>query len=200
MRLTSDATVIQEAPPDRGAYLEHDELLAALDGLTPGDKIKLHAIEGTYLRGTGFARGGLFQEAVGRAILGDRHCPKRVSIVAFLAMTMKSIASHDREQRWKTLQVVPRHGEASVAPSDCPADQLSPEDHLIEQQAVDAVKQIHHLFEDDSEAQLVIMGWADGLRGRKLRDATGLDQDKLDYAAKRIRARMRKKYPNGWIT
>jgi hypothetical protein len=119
--------------------------------------------------------------------------------MAFLVMTMKSIASHDREQRWKSLQVVPRHGEASVAPSECPADQPSPEQHVIEQQAVDTVKQIHDLFQDDPEAQLVIMGWADDLRGRALREATGLDQDALDYAGKRIRTRMKKKYPNGWI-
>jgi len=197
--LMSDATVIQEALPDGGAGLEHGELLAAFDGLSPDDKIKLHAIEGVYLRGTRFAPRGLVQEAVCRAILGDRRCPKHVPVMAFLVMTMKSIASHDREQRWKTLQVVPRHGEASVAPSDCPADELSPEEHMIEQQAVDAVKQIDDVFQDDPEAQLVIMGWADGLRGRALREATGLDQDALDYAVKRIRTRMKKKYPNGWI-
>jgi hypothetical protein len=118
--------------------------------------------------------------------------------MAFLVMTMKSIASHDRKQRWKTLQVVPRHGEASVAPSDCPTDQLTPEEHLIEQESVDTVKAIHSLFEDDAEAQLVIMGWAAGLRGRELRVETGLDQAGLDYAGKRIRARMKKRYPNGW--
>src|SRR2546422_11713373 len=97
-----DATVIQEALPDGGAWLEHDELLAALDGLSPDDKIKLYAIEGVYLRGTRFAPRGLVQEAVCRAILGDRRCPKQVPVMAFLVMTMKSIASHDREQRWKT--------------------------------------------------------------------------------------------------
>jgi DNA-directed RNA polymerase specialized sigma24 family protein len=197
--LVSDATVIQEALPDGGAHLEHDEVLAALDTISPDDRLKLHAIEGVLLRGTRFAPRGLLQEAVCRAIMGDRHCPKRVPFMAFLVMSMKSIASHDREQRWKTLQLVPRHGDASVAPSDCPADQLSPEEHMIEQQAADTVKQIHDLFPEDTEAQLVIMGWADGLRGRELREATGLDQAALDYAGKRIRAQMRKQYPNGWI-
>jgi hypothetical protein len=90
-------------------------------------------------------------------------------------MTMKGIASHDREQYWKAQQLVPRHGEASVAPSDLPADQLSPEDHLIEKQAADMVRRIHGLFSDDTEAQRVIQGWADGLEGRELRDALGLD-------------------------
>jgi hypothetical protein len=70
---------------------------------------------------------------------------------------------------------------------------------MIELQAADTVRTIHDMFQDDAEAQLVVMGWADGLRGRELRDGTGLDQAALDYAAKRIRTRMKKQYPNGWI-
>jgi DNA-directed RNA polymerase specialized sigma24 family protein len=197
--LTSDATIIREALPDGVAHLEHDEVLVALDALSPDDTIKLHRIEGVLLRGTRFAPRGLLQEAICRAILGDRRCPTPVPFMAFLVMTMKSIASHDREERRKTLQVVARHGEPTVAPSDCPADQLNPEEHMIEQEALDTVKKICDLFHDDTEAQLVIMGWADGLRGGELREATGLDQDALDYAAKRVRIRMRKQYPNGWI-
>jgi DNA-directed RNA polymerase specialized sigma24 family protein len=196
--LTSDATVIQEAPPDGGAYLEHGELIAAFDALSPEDRLKLDAIEAMLLRGTQFAPRGLIHEAVCRAIMGDRRCPKDVSFMAFLVMTMKSIASHDREQRWRTMKLVPRHGEASVAPSEYPSDQLTPEEHLIEQQSSDMVKQILALFEDDAEAQLVIMGWAEHLRGRELREATGLDQGNLDYAIKRIKVRMRKKFSNGW--
>jgi hypothetical protein len=196
--LTSDATVIQEAPPEGGDHLDHDEVLAAIDALSQEDRLKLDGIEGVLRRGTHFASRALVHEAFCRVIMGDRRCPKGVVFMAFVVMTMKSIASHDREQRWKTLQLVPRHGEASVAPSDCPADQLSPEEHLIEQESVDTVKAIHAVFEDDSEAQLVVMGWAAGLRGRDLREETALDQAGLDYAGKRIRARMKKRYPNGW--
>jgi DNA-directed RNA polymerase specialized sigma24 family protein len=197
--LTGDAAIMQEAPPDGGAHLDHDEVLAAIDGLSAEDRLKLDGIEGVLRRGTQFARRGLVHEAICRVIMGDRRCPKGVSFMAFLVMTMKSIASHDRDQRWKTLQLVPRHGEAPVAPSDLPADQLNPEEHLIEQQSVDTVRQIHDEFPDDPDAQLVIMGWADGCRGRQLREETGLDQAGLDYSAKRIRARMKKRYPSGWI-
>jgi hypothetical protein len=196
--LTSDATVIQEAPPDGGVHLDHDEVLATIDALSPEDRLRLDGIEGVLRRGTQFAPRGLVHEAFCRVIMGDRRCPKDVPFMAFLVMTMKSIASHDREQRWKTLQLVPRHGEASVAPSDLAANQLNPEEHLVEQQSGDTVKRIHEEFSDDPDAQLVIMGWADGSRGRELREATGFDQAGLDYAIKRIRVWMKKKYPNGW--
>ena len=184
--------------PIGGAHLDHGEVLAAIDALSPEDRLRLDCIEGVLRRGTQFAPRGLVHEVFCRIIMRDRRCPKDVPFMAFLVMTMKSIASHDREQRWKSLQLVPRHGEVSVAPSDLVADQLNPEEHLIEQQSLDTVKRIHDEFADDPDAQLVIMGWADGSRGRELREATGLDQAGLDYAIKRIRARMKKKYSNGW--
>lgn len=196
--MASDATVTQQAPAERGAHLSHDEVLAAVDALSPEERLKLYAIGCKLRAGTRFASRDLVHEALCRAITGDRHCPKNVPFMAFVVMTMRSIASHDREQRWRIQQLAPTHGEASVAPSDIPANELTPEEHLIEQQSVDTTKQILAQFEDDEEAQLVIMGWADGLRGRELREATGLNQAALDYAIKRVRLRMNKKYPNGW--
>jgi hypothetical protein len=68
----------------------------------------------------------------------------------------------------------------------------------MQKQDTAAVQAIHGCFNDDSEAQLVI--WQDGLRGAELREATSLDQGQLDYAIRRIRTRMRKAYPEGWMT
>ena len=35
-------------------------------------------------------------------------------------------------------------------------------------------------------------------RGKELRDFVGVDQTALDYAIKRVRRTMTKRYPNGW--
>jgi hypothetical protein len=101
--------------------------------------------------------------------------------------------------------IVARHvpgagGAAEDSQGDPPATGLSPEEALIENQDAAAVQAIYDHFDDDPDAQLVLMGWADGLRGGALREATDLDQAALDYAAKRIRSRMRALYPEGWIT
>jgi hypothetical protein len=56
------------------------------------------------------------------------------------------------------------------------------------------VQAIHAVFADDPEAQLVLLGWQDDLKGAELREATDLDQGKLDYAIRRIRMRMAKAY------
>lgn len=181
--------------PPEGEHLGTDEIGPAFDGLSRDDKLKLHAIEAHLLDGTGLGRGDLLREAVYRTLEGERKCPRDVPFMAFLVMTMKSIASHARKKSSRTVVMAdppepPPAGEAESASSP------SPEDELI---SSSVIGEIHAHFEDDEEAVLVLMGWSDGLRGKELREATGLDQAGLDYAIKRIRTRMRKLYPDGWM-
>ena len=70
----------------------------------------------------------------------------------------------------------------------------------MQKQDAAAVQAIHGCFDDDPEAQLVLLGWQDDLRGAELREATSLNQGQLDYAIRRIRTKMRKTYPQGWMT
>ena len=191
----------QDAP--EGDHLDAAEIGAAFDGLSPDDKLKLSAIEAIKRRGTGLGAGELLHEAVCRALTGSRKCPRHIPFMAFLVETMRSIAYHARKKtrRSAPLTAVPNSGRAGEASQgDPPATGPSAEDILIEKESAAAVQAIHDNFEDDPEAQLVLMGWAEELRGAPLREATGLDQAGLDYAAKRIRTRMRKLYPQGWMT
>jgi DNA-directed RNA polymerase specialized sigma24 family protein len=192
-------SVMRDALED--GCLSAAEVAAALDALSPDDKLKLGAIEAIKRGGTGFGAGELLHEAVCRALTGERNCPRDVPFMAFLVETMRSIAHHERkrQRRSASLTAEPRSGgpgEGSEAP---PATGPSPEDILAEKEDSAIVQAIYGHFEDDPEVQLVLMGWADGERGAALREATGLDQGALDYAAKRIRTRMRALYPQGWI-
>ncbi len=196
--LMSDMTVVRDAPEKQDEFLGVDEIIAALDALSPDDKLKLGAIEAKRRGGTEFGPGELIQEAVCRALERERNCPRDVPFMAFLAMTMKSIASHSRSAQQK-LADSPELATGERKP-DGHADPPTPEDSLLEKEAAARVQTIHGHFEDDSEAQLVLMGWGDGLRGKELREATGLDQAALDYAGKRIRMKMRKLYPDGWTS
>jgi DNA-directed RNA polymerase specialized sigma24 family protein len=181
-----------------GDFLSAEDLIAAFEGLSPDDKLKLAAIEAIKTGGTRFGRGELVHEAVCRALTGDRNCPRDVPFMAFLVETMRSISHHDRAQRRRTKTLV---GEGSTdSNAGSPATGPSPEDDLMEKQEAAAVQAIHRVFDDDPEAQLILMGWQDELRGAALRDATGLDQGQIDYASKRIRTKMKKTYPNGWLT
>jgi DNA-directed RNA polymerase specialized sigma24 family protein len=189
--------------PPAGDFLSAGEFIGALEALLPDEKLKLADIEALRCGGTGFTPGELVQEAIYRTLAGERNCPRDVPFMAFMAQTMRSIASHDRLQRGRESSLEDMQAANAVADSeaaDPPVSGPSPEDQLMQKQDAAAVQTIHGRFEDDEEAQLILLGWQDDLRGAALREATGLDQGKLDYAIKRIRTRMRKAYPRGWTT
>lgn len=190
----AEATAIQDAP--KREFLRTDEIGPAFDGLSRDDKLKLYAIEAIRRRGTTFGKGELLREAVCRALDGERKCPREVPFMAFLVMTMTSITSHarKRDKRVVTVADPPEPARADAPDSPLPS---SPEDDAI---AASVLREIYAELESDEEAVLVLMGWADGLRGNALREATSLDQAGVDYAAKRIRAVARKLYPDGWKT
>lgn len=123
--------------------------------------------------------------------------------MAFLVKVMQSIAYHERtkNRRYRSSAKLDETSlDAEPAQGNPVATASSPEHDLLSKEEAEAVEAIFGHFEDDEEAQLVLMGWADGLHGRELREATGLDQAGLDYARKRIRSRMRKLYPDGWTS
>lgn len=191
------AQVMPEAP--QRDHLDRAEISAAVEALTPADKLKLSAIDDLMRGGTGFGKGDLVQEAVLRALDGSRKCPRHVPIMAFLIETMRSIAGHERTKHGRTVFVADLDDPVPAGVSD-PAAGCDPEEELIRKQEAAAVQRIDRLFGDDPEAQLVLMGWSEELKGAALQEATGLDSGKLHYAIKRIRTRMRKLYPKGQMT
>lgn len=166
-----------------------------LDSLTDQEKRKLRLIEHRRLGGTDFAPGMLYQEAVVQAIVGERHCPRNVPLVAFLAMTMRSLASHRRDALKK--QVSPDELEESGNPLTA-TNQHNPEEALIDNEASEFIAQCKEMMKDDEDAQIAILFIAEGKKGKDLREALGVEQTKLDYIMRRIRKAAARKFPNGW--
>jgi DNA-directed RNA polymerase specialized sigma24 family protein len=193
-----DQAGVMADTPERD-YLSGIEIGAAFEALSPSDKLKLGAIDDMMRGGTGLGKGDLVQEAILRALDGSRNCPRDVSLMAFLVTSMQSIAGHERTKQRRLVSLnMAETIDASVV--DPAAAARSPEDDLVQKQSADAVQAIYAAFSDDPEAQLVLMGWTEELRGAALREATGLDQGQLDYAIRRIRTRMRKLYNEGMLT
>jgi hypothetical protein len=208
-----DAIVHEEAALKADEYLSAAEVMAAYNALSDDDKIRLIAIERRYLGGTSHQCVGennqsksLFNEALYRTLIGERHCPRNLSLVAFLAKTMQSISFHDREgqKRLVSLDAEGDHAEEGYkAPDEIVSeDQLDPEECLLEKEKrlkeYSIVSAIRAHFKDDEECQLLFLGWEEGIRGKELRDLVGFDQKGLDYLIKRIRRDNNKLYPKGW--
>lgn len=173
-------------------------MLEKLESLSTDDKLRLRLIERRRLGGTDFQEGQLYSEAVCQTLVGARYCPRDISFVAFLAQTMRSIASHRRTQlkRLQSMTVADREGD--LVELQIASDQHNPERSLIEREDTDTVTAIYDCLDGDDEAQLIIMAIVEGKKGKELRDGLGIDQPTYDYAMRRIKKAVTRRYPKGW--
>lgn len=196
--MDANAVVDGDLSEPQNGHLASEEVLEKLDSLSAADKRRLRLIELRRLSGTDFQEGLLYQEAVCQVLLGERRCPREGSFVAFLAQSMRSIASHRRKELARQVPLTKVDGAGNLVELPIAADQLDPEEALIEREASDVVTEMYELLEGDDEAQLTVMVIALGKKGKELRDELGIDQARFDYIMKRIRRAAAKKYPKGW--
>jgi hypothetical protein len=178
-------------------HLAPEEVLEKLDSMSADDKRRLRLIERRRRGGTDFGENELYSEAVCQAVVGERRCPKDESFVAFLAQSMRSIASHRREALARTESLTKEDGRVGGA-RQVASDGLDPEAVLIEKQSEDTIKVIYDALEGDEEAQLAVIAIAGPNKGKALRDEIGVDQAGYDYIMKRIRKILGRKFPNGF--
>jgi len=189
---------IGSEPAASGEFLDSEDISEAFDSLSAEHRLKLQEIERVALRGTNLSPGDLLHEALCAAIMGDRRCPRNVPFMAFIVQTIRGIASRHREKHLREPADGGATQETQGARPVFSGAVLDPEQVLIGRESENTVTAIHNSFDGDEQAQLVILGWSEGYRGKELRDFVGVDQAALDYAIKRIRRIMTKRYPNGW--
>jgi DNA-directed RNA polymerase specialized sigma24 family protein len=185
-------------PAPSSGFLDSEEISEAFGSLSTENRLKLDAIETVYLRGTDLSPGDLLHEALCAAIMGDRNCPRVTAFMAFIIQTMRSIAGHHRDKRQREMADGGTSQEIDGAAPAFSAAASTPEQILLDRESPDTVNAIHDCFDGDEEAQMVVLGWSEGYRGAELREFVGVDQAGLDYAIKRIRRTMTKRYPDGW--
>jgi len=189
-------------PPEDldGSALSPDELGDAIRCLRTAAWIRLTKASRYFSRLCGLLPTDLLQEAFVRALDGRRRCPSTVDVVKFLTDVMRSIASDTvkkltREPKLLALNALPGYGEVLD-----PADQRrNAEECQLQKEEVKQMKQaLIDLFAHDPEAQTIVEGDMEGIKGEDLRLLTDLDSK--DFATKRrlIRRTIDKAYPNGW--
>lgn len=143
----------------------------------------------------------LVQEALCRALAGTRKCPRNVSVVRFVAEAIRSIA-HDEFRK-----VENRRDEVSVDDETIEnPDSITPQEPgptaeermILNEQYQETENRLLELFEDDEEAQLIILGMLSGAEGVELKEATGLDQTGFNSKRRKVRRTMNKAIENGF--
>ncbi|WP_382322381.1 hypothetical protein ACFJGX_05515 [Hydrogenophaga sp. UC242_50] len=135
----------------------------------------------------------LLHEALYRALAGARLWPLNVSLVAFLAQTMRSIASEERARTAKEPVEQLAVGADDEGPSavETVADEQTPETELAARQAI---RQVEAMFAADPQALHVIHGLAEGLTPTETQARSGMTPVQYASAQKRIQRTLARKY------
>ena len=183
-------------------YLDRDEICAALAALTDAELLTLARVEAHYRGGTDFGEGDLVQEVFLRAMAGRRKCRRGEAIVPVLAGAIQSVAGHRRKQMLPSVsfEASPPTVTGEATEGRAPEDLLStpgedPETILVGPRSDDAVDALLTLFEDDDEAQCVILDLHAGKKGADLYESTGLTPNQVHYVIRKIRQRAKECLP-----
>jgi hypothetical protein len=178
---------------------------AAIEALSLADERRLERAASYYIKGLGgFARGttakDLLHEATAAIYIGaedpktGRHWPKsEVSFVKFFVRTMESIVSHwaeaaEREDLDSETVAETEDGETESRLSRIPDPAPLPDRELIAQEEV---RKIMALFDDDSEAWVILEARRLGMKGPEIIEEYGLSKPAFEAAYKRIRYKVK---------
>lgn len=150
-----------------------DQFREAIVGLSAADQARLSTAAHIYGRRHRSEPEDLYQEALVKALSGERRCPVGTNPVVFLSNAMRSIAFN-----WR-----PSHQLESLES----AGDLATDEHVESVLAALLESALRHAFADDRIARAVLDGILEGLRGQALCDETGLDRTQLATARRRIR-------------
>ncbi|MFM1989464.1 MAG: hypothetical protein RJA99_2421 [Pseudomonadota bacterium] len=136
----------------------------------------------------------LLQEAVTALLGGVRTFPADVPPLVVLGNAMRSIASNARSRDAAS----PVDGKVEVDPFETSDDDhtgsstvstmtITPEDQVRGKQEIAA---IYAALAGDEDLQMLVMAWADGLRGEEARKELGWDAKKYDADRKRLIRRL----------
>jgi RNA polymerase sigma-70 factor (ECF subfamily) len=180
--------------------LTRDELEEGIAAFTNADWLRLRSVAQLYAIYP-VEPEEMVQEALCRAIAGSRKCPRKVSVVRFVAEAIRSIA-HDELQK-----VENQRDEVSVHDDTIEnLDAITPmetgptaEERMISnEQSRDTENRLLELFDGDDEAQFIVLGMLSGTEGTELREITGLDQTGFNSKRRYVRRKINSAIENGF--
>jgi DNA-directed RNA polymerase specialized sigma24 family protein len=175
----------ESADPQR---LSYQEVLDALNALSEPDWKRAEGIaQGMGHRLPGMTADDLLQEVCTQLLSGERRFPKGHHPLVVLKTAMRSEASNARKAGRanpvdSSYRIDPPEESEDTRPVAPAIDRRTPEAEELAKQQLESVNQ---RCAGDDNAELVMMAWADGLRGKEAEAATGLSAKDFDAARKR---------------
>lgn len=165
------------------------EVIEALDALSPEDLFRLRQL--AKLRASALVVmdwEDLLSEAIKRSLDGARQWPVGVPFLAFMAQTMRSIASEERREANAHMTVAEADLAWEEGQSSPLADLSSTDiDPAREVEAKQTLRAIEALFQDDPAALAVLHGFALGSSPEEIQADCGLTPIQYASTQRRIR-------------
>ena len=180
--------------PHADDSLSLTEVDAALRMLSPADWERA-------LRLARFRAGGLtdwtgeslLSEALAKLLSGERVWRRGVSALQTLKNVLHSLASNDRKKqagapidRFATVDVG-AGGDEELSPGVTAIDLRTPESITDGRSQLTALEK---LVADDEDAQMVLLAWSEGIRGKAAAEDLGFDMKRYDAARKRLERKL----------
>jgi DNA-directed RNA polymerase specialized sigma24 family protein len=176
-------------------YMPSSEIRVALQELTDTDSLRLKMIARCYAARCPMDENDLMQEAFLRALSGERKCPRGVPLIAFLAETMRSIASNERRKGKFIRLLEPSEENPSDNPIlSYPDGRPSPEKIAAAEQEVET---IFKLFADDEDVGMLLMGITEDYDPDEICDLNEWSRTNYDTVRRRMRRKLNNRFPKG---
>lgn len=203
----STINTTRRIPAEKAAT--HEELTAAIDGLTRHDLFKLRKAAGYRVRGLGRKAGGRdWQDLFNETVLaffrpdGRRWKKEEVDILRTLAEAMRSVADSwkrsfdENEPHFETELITTFESGQKSNPfaeyadpmADVQADLEAAEYHA---EIAEKISRIERILEQRERAALILMGMKDGLSGPELKKELEISQTELETEMIWIRRNVR---------
>ena len=177
---------------DKQDRMSPSEIEAALTQMSAADWRRAEKIAQSAAAGLlGMTGEDLLQGTLVKLLSGERRCPREHHILVVLKTAMHSKASNARKRSIngpinERVAVMANGSDELDEPHIQMVDSedtRTPEDAIVASSQIDFISR---QLEDDEEAALVAMAWADGLRGKEAAEEVGLDMKTYDAVRKRL--------------
>lgn len=188
------------SPDSDDAGLSPDEIRGILGQFSKADLVRLKRIAIRYSDGTSMDADDLASEAITKVIAGERVWPRDMAAIPFLANAMRSLAWATRQRDEND----PLEASEDIhAPSAAAADVSDPagsaEQILTRSRNLKEIQQqLLDLFDDDEEAELILIGIFDDCSADEIRSIANMDETTYNSARRRMRRKINKAFPEGW--
>jgi DNA-directed RNA polymerase specialized sigma24 family protein len=183
--------------PSRLSVKEVREVLAAMDAgqWKRAERLAKFAAYGL----AGIEAEDLLTEICTQLLSGQRRFPRGKPPLIVIKTAMQSLASNSKKSAWATRvddRWLTEPGPTSDASDACEETRplaagavngVTPEDEVLFKERLDAILSSS---DGDPDAALVLMAWAEGMRGSEAMAATGLDSKSYDAARNRVLRRL----------